>query len=398
VTNQPSADICSKIIALYEQTRLPWEVLQPVSQCWQDFGEKKFRKMLQKSPAFWLPEIQQRFEKWGDYTVARQDSWQRRVLIFAQWYSAGSSNEFEEKKPVIQQPIFPITWLSSEYPECLRHIDDPPPVLYANHPWEKWQWPQRRLAIIGSRNMSEYGRQATQEITRDLVELYQVGVVSGGAQGVDICAQQQALHSKGKTIGVLGCGLAQVTSWKQKNLLMHPSALWLTEFPPTFCAQNWTFVQRNRLIAGLGEGLLVVEAQEKSGTMITVSYALDQGKTVCVVPQNLWNKNSSGIHKLANQGATLVESASQVAELIWGTGSLTPSKISSNSATFSLLEQQILQRLQGNDGQLSLADLIYSCPDRIEQSQWEAAVRQLEKKQIIFIDLGTVHCQSMIKS
>jgi DNA processing protein len=393
VISQQSEELFQQIICLYEQTRLPWEVLQPVSACLQDFGEKKFRKLLQKSPTIWLPELQQRFEKWSDYTSTRQDSWERRVRVFAQWYSAGPSPVM--KMPSIVQPsIFPITWLSPEYPECLRQIDDPPPVLYANHPWKEWVWPQRRLAIIGSRNMSEYGRQATQEITRDLVELYQVGVVSGGAQGVDICAQQQALHSRGKTIGVLGCGLAQVTSWKQKNLLSHPSALWISEFPPTFSAQNWTFVQRNRLIAGLGQGLLVVEAQEKSGTMITVSYALDQGKPVCVVPQNLWNKNASGITKLANQGATLVESASQVAALIWEM----ETKQSSSPVSVSPIEQQILQKLQENEGQLSLADLIYSCPDTIEQSQWEAAVRQLEKKQIIGIDLGTVHCQSMIKS
>lgn len=316
------------------------------------------------------------------------------MLIFTQWYNAGPSKTEEAKKSMAALPIYPITWLSSEYPACLRDLDDPPPVLYANHAWEEWTWPQRRLAIIGSRNMSEYGRQATQEIVRDLVETYQAGIVSGGAQGVDLCAQQQSLHSKGKTIGVLGCGLAQVTSWKQKALLSHPDALWVSEFPPLFPAQSWTFVQRNRLIAGFGDGLLVIEAQEKSGTMITVSYALDQGKPVCVVPQSLWSKNGSGIHKLANNGATIVASAAQVAALVWGM----ENEKSVSKLQLSAIETKIMQKLQENEGQWSLADLMYSCPDTIEQSQWEAAVHQLEKKQIISLDLGTVHCQSMIKS
>ncbi len=331
-----------------------------------------------------------------EYRSLRQASWQKRLQEFITWYLSFQSYTATclETRKNVQKNIFPITWLSPYFPQCLLHLDDPPPVLYANHPWDKWRWPVRRIAIIGSRNMSAYGRQATQEIVRDLVHLYDACVVSGGARGVDICAQQQAMSCEGKTIGVLGCGLNKMTAWQQKELRSHANALWVSEFPPTFSAQSWTFVQRNRLIAGFGEGLLVVEAQEKSGTMITVSHALNQGKEVCVIPQNLWNKNSSGIIQLANQGATLVQSAAEIASLLWGE----KKQHQDDSSLDTPLENEIMQKLRENNGEMVLADLLYCCPDTIEQPQWESAVRTLERKQHIRFDLGTVHCQSMIKS
>lgn len=160
----------------------------------------------------------------------------------------------------------------------------------------------------------------------------------------------------------------------------------MSEFPPTLAAQSWTFVQRNRLIAGLAHALLVVEAQEKSGTMITVRAALEQGKEVLVVPQSLWNRNHSGIIRLANEGATVVRSATEVVTQVWPeTTSSSPSiKVAAGYGSAKedppSVEQQILALVQEYQGQMLVTEIVVRCPRTLAASQWQNALEQLIRK------------------
>ena len=158
----------------------------------------------------------------------RQVTWQNRLENFLEWYLAAG-------KSAVATPwekSYPVTWLDPAYPQELTALSEPPPVLYANHHWGSWPWPARRVAVIGSRSMSRYGQLMTQEVVSDLVEESEAAVISGGARGVDLTAQQQALQLSGQTIGVCGCGLGKITSRSQRQLLDHPQALWVSEFRP----------------------------------------------------------------------------------------------------------------------------------------------------------------------
>lgn len=382
----------------YEQTMAHWDVLQPVSEFISQSGHREFKQLLQKSVSTWLPLISALSTRWPEYSESRRISWQQRLVKFVEWYRSVPTSEIKtcqlENLHLVQSTYPAVTWLDDSYPSQLLNLDEPPPVLYANHPWEKWYWPERLLVVIGSRSMSVYGQRITQDWIQELVTRYQVGVVSGGARGVDIAAQQAALASQGKTIGVCGCGLAQITSTHQRRLLTHPQAFWLSEFPPAMAAQSWTFVQRNRLIAGLAQGLLVIEAQEKSGTMITVRAALDQGKEVMVVPQSLWNKNATGIIRLANDGATLVSSPQEIVGQVW------PDQASSLKSPARPMRQPqdpqtrlVLKVIKDYQGQLLLAELLTHRPPTITEAAWQETIARLEKRGQIRIRFGMVTWQ-----
>jgi DNA processing protein len=205
--------------------------------------------------------------------------------------------------------------LDQRYPDALRSIHAPPPILY----WfgnGDLLCQSDTLAVIGSRAANSYG--AT--IIRALVPyLVQTGftIISGGALGADSMAHHETLKVKGKTIAVLGSGLLHLyprTNLKLfQDIIQHGGTI-VTSFSMNMVALPANFPARNRIIAGLSRGCIVVQAAEKSGTRITANFALQQGREVFVVPGTFDDPLSAGCHILAREGATLITSAAQICE------------------------------------------------------------------------------------
>lgn len=191
----------------------------------------------------------------------------------------------------------------SEYPSALRSIPDPPVTLFAVGRLEALQRPA--VAIVGSRDHTRYGAQVAHDVARTAAEAGLL-VVSGMARGLDAVAQTAALDAGGLSVGVLGTG-ADVTYPAENHELferMRHDGLLLTEHPPGDRSNRWAFPRRNRLISGLARVLIVVEAAEGSGTLTTVSSALEQGREVLVVPGPINSPTSKGTNRLIRDGAT----------------------------------------------------------------------------------------------
>ncbi|HWI54939.1 MAG TPA: DNA-processing protein DprA, partial [Desulfobacteria bacterium] len=171
------------------------------------------------------------------------------------------------------------------------------------------------FAIVGARKATYYGLSAAESIAGDLSRAG-VCVVSGMARGIDAAAHRGALTGAGATAAVLGCGVDVVYPKENKRLMdeIIEKGIVLSEFPPGTSPAAGNFPQRNRIIAGLSQGLMVVEAAEKSGSLITADFALEQGRDVFAVPGLVTSPLNRGAHRLIKQGARLVESAFDILE------------------------------------------------------------------------------------
>jgi DNA processing protein len=219
--------------------------------------------------------------------------------------------DFEEVKKVVASiKCKYVTMLSKEYPERLKHIYKPPFVLYYYGDLDVLD--NRSLGVIGSRNNSEYGKKMTERIVSELGEKSGITIVSGMAKGIDSIATNVGLSSNMKCVGVLGCGLDCPLDTMNVGLYdrLKKEGLIISEYPPSSYPSKEKFPLRNRILAGLSDKLLVVEARLKSGTMITVGCALDQGKDVMCVPSRA--DVDSGCNYLIKQGAILVESGKDI--------------------------------------------------------------------------------------
>ncbi|MBM6860999.1 DNA-protecting protein DprA, partial [Clostridium saudiense] len=197
-----------------------------------------------------------------------------------------------------------ITINSEYYPEKLKEIDDAPYVLFykgdlslLNH---------NMVAIVGSRKNSTYGEVVTRQIVGELRNM-DYGVVSGVAYGIDSIAHKECLNRGIKTIGVLGCGIDIV--YPKVNRLLYKeiekSGLLISEFLPNTKPMPYNFPRRNRIITALSKGVIVIEATVKSGSLITVNYALQYGRDVMAVPGPVLNGNSKGCNLLIRDGAKM---------------------------------------------------------------------------------------------
>ena len=195
-----------------------------------------------------------------------------------------------------------------EYPELLKQIHDPPPVIYVKG--ELLEKDKNAIAIVGTRNPSKYGIETTRQLAKELASLG-ITIVSGLALGIDAAAHRGALEAGGRTIAVLGCGADRIYPIENAELYHNVSAI-VSEYPIGFQQEKWTFPQRNRIISGLSLGVIIIEGGYKSGAMITAKEALDQGREVFAVPQNIDSELGRGPHWLIKQGAKLVESIEDV--------------------------------------------------------------------------------------
>lgn len=206
-----------------------------------------------------------------------------------------------------------LTWDDPDYPTRLRDILDRPPVLYvrgALQPTDEWA-----VAIVGTRNASAYGREVTRELGGALAQAG-VTVVSGLARGIDRAAHVSALDAGGRTLAVLGSGLDRVYPAEHQALAerIRESGALLSDYPLGTAPEARNFPPRNRLISGLSLAVVIVEAGERSGALITAEFAADQGREVFAVPGSILSKRSRGTNRLIRDGVRPVLSAEDVLE------------------------------------------------------------------------------------
>ncbi len=192
-----------------------------------------------------------------------------------------------------------------DYPSWLGKTHDPPYLLY--YRGDLGSLNELCIAIVGSRRASTYGKTQSRRFGRELANKG-ITVISGMARGIDTEAHLGALEAGGKTAAVLGSGLDVIYPPENKQLFNEISehGVVLTELPPHTHPEPGNFPMRNRVIAGLSRGVLVVEAQQRSGALITVDFALEQGRDVFAIPGQINNKNSEGTNNLIKQGACMV--------------------------------------------------------------------------------------------
>jgi DNA processing protein len=201
----------------------------------------------------------------------------------------------------------------SDYPFYLKEIYAPPPVLYIKG--KRQIFNKHAVGIVGTRNPTTYGKFAASSITRELVDCKLV-IVSGLARGIDTVAHESCVQKNGFTIAVLGCGIDYIypkTNEKLAQQICENGAL-VSEFPLGTIPDAFNFPRRNRIISGLGAGVVVVEAGLKSGSLITAHYALQQGREVFAVPGPINSPVSIGTFNLIRDGATPARSGKEIAE------------------------------------------------------------------------------------
>jgi DNA processing protein len=217
-----------------------------------------------------------------------------------------------ELAQVDQKKIKVTTLTDPAYPALLREIPDPPPYLYVSG---NLDGSPRNIAVVGSRNATEYGISTTQKLCADL-SAFGITIISGMAVGIDTAAHHGALAGRGKTIAVLGSGLNNIYPSENIKLFkrISESGAVISEFALDTEPEAHNFPIRNRIISGMSLGTVVVEATRKSGSLITARLAVDQNREVFAVPGSIQSFKSTGTHTLIKQGAKLVENAQDVLE------------------------------------------------------------------------------------
>ena len=218
----------------------------------------------------------------------------------------------EETIAVCQQcGIEVLTETAATYPQLLREIPTPPNLLFVRGSLRACD--SLAIGIVGTRRVTNYGRRQAQRLAAELSHAG-LTIISGLARGVDAAAHYGALDAGGRTIAVMGSGLLHIYPPEHRTLArrIQDCGALLSEFPPNHQPSRSTFPQRNRIITGLSLGVIVIEAPEKSGALISAQHALEQGREVFAMPGPVDKKTSRGCHHLLRDGARLVTSARDV--------------------------------------------------------------------------------------
>lgn len=265
-----------------------------------------------------LKKISSYFDSWEEAWDSSQDYFikiginSKVAEDFFAWKNNFDLNIFLEK--INKENIKIITIEDDNYPKLLKEIYDPPFVLYLKGDTEVFGLPM--ISIVGSRKFTNYGKSVAEDLAGELAK-NNICIVSGMAIGIDSLAHEAALKSNGKTIAIVGSGVSNKVIYPQTNLnlskkIVNSGGAVFSEFLPDAKAQLYFFPMRNRVISGISLGTIVVEAGEKSGTLITAYSALDQGREVFAVPGSIYSNSSFGTHKLIKEGAQLITSAKDI--------------------------------------------------------------------------------------
>jgi DNA processing protein len=209
-----------------------------------------------------------------------------------------------------------ISVFDKEYPLSLKQIYQPPWVLFAKGNLSLLDR-EPKLAVVGAREATLYGKNAIRFVLPRLIEKGVV-IVSGMAKGIDTLAHECTMNFNGNTIAVIAGGLYHLYPRENRKLAleMMKTQLVLSEYPPDTKPERWQFPARNRIISGLSFGTLIIEANQKSGSLITANYAVNEGRDVFAVPGSIFNPLSHGTNELIGQGAKLVMKAEDILEEI----------------------------------------------------------------------------------
>lgn len=219
----------------------------------------------------------------------------------------------EEKRRMEEHGIEALTLDDDRYPPALREIHDPPFLLYLKGTLRPSD--AAAIGVVGSRRTTHYGKEQAKKLS---FRLARAGfcIISGLARGIDTAAHEAALAAEGRTIAVLGSGIGHIYPPENQALAdrIAESGAVLSEFPVLYVPDRKSFPLRNRIVSGMSQGLLVIEAPSRSGSLITANQALEQGRSVFAVPGPIDRPTSEGCNRLIQQGAKLVCSAEDVVE------------------------------------------------------------------------------------
>lgn len=275
--------------------------------------------------------------------------------------------------------------LPQNFPRRLREITDPPKKLYVQGtlPPEDHKW----LAVVGSRKYTNYGKEACEKLTLGLAG-YPVVIVSGLALGIDALAHRAALDAKLPCVAVPGSGLDPKILYPSTNrrladeILKTGGAL-LSEFEPDFRATAWGFLQRNRIMAGLSDAVLVIEAEQRSGSLVTSKFATEYNRDVFTVPGSIFSSSSTGPHMLIKLGATPITSP---ADLLEALGFKSNEKVACDYSDCTPEEKKVIELLAES---LPRDDLIDALDIPINQAN--ALLSLMELKGLIKESTGEIH-------
>lgn len=214
----------------------------------------------------------------------------------------------------LQENIQIITIIDEDYPPLLKEIDSAPFILYYKGDLKSVT---STLAIVGSRKISLYGKQATAEIVRGIVR-NNINTISGLALGTDTIVHEETIKAGGKTVAVLGSGVNKINIYPQinynlSNKIIETGGAIISEYPVNIPAFKYNFPLRNRIISGLSQGVLIIESAETGGSLITADYALKQNKKLFALPGNIYNNNSVGTNNLIrDKKANLITSSKDI--------------------------------------------------------------------------------------
>jgi DNA processing protein len=224
-------------------------------------------------------------------------------------------NAEQEMEEAARQGVRILHWDDPRYPPPLKGIDDPPPVLYVKGTLERGD--SLALGIVGSRRCSHYGLEQAERFSH-LLASAGLTIISGLARGIDSAAHRGALSAKGRTIAVQGCGLARCFPPENQKLFekICENGAVISELPLSYEPLSENFPGRNRIIAGLSMGVLVVEAAPRSGALITAKAALEYNREVMAIPGRIDSPTSKGPHELIKQGARLVDCVEEIMDTL----------------------------------------------------------------------------------
>lgn len=276
----------------------------------------------------------------------KKNNWQDNTINdFIKWRN--SVDEIKIQKNLDKEEIYCVTIDNPSYPELLRDIYDPPFCLFIRGNLNNIKYP---LAIVGPRKYSIYGKQNAENFA---FKLARAGftIISGLALGIDGIAHSSALEANGATSAVLGAGINKDNIYpschKQlsEKILSSGGAL-ISEYPPGTMPNKFTFPTRNRIVAGMCLGTLVIEGAEKSGALITAQCALDSNREVFAIPQNINSPTAGGANKLLKTGAHLITEANDILEILNMSGVLNQTETEQKDFTNATeTEQKIISVL-----------------------------------------------------
>jgi len=297
-------------------------------------GEKIFHKIIEE-----VESVQQLFQSpetlyEADLPDLRGLSLDSLKVKLSEWEMEPAAERLAQKNIGVLSEVDP------HYPSFLKETYSPPPVLYYRGNPDLLTKPS--VAIVGTRRCSEGGREIAADLGAGLADLG-LTIVSGMAAGIDTAAHRGALE-KGKTVAVLGTGVDRVYPARNRKLYdrLSKDHLLISEYPPGTKPHPTHFPARNRIISGLSRAVIVVQAPQRSGALITADFALEQGREVFAVPGAVGDGKHSGCHMLIKRGAALVESVEDVVDFLQLEGQFSPRE---QTVEISSAADELLQKL-----------------------------------------------------